>query len=129
MVQLNGICVSVLGIITGIIFLIKSLINGDNQGIIISCFVITIGFPFLFLSLYSLKQRDLMEKNNELLEKSNELTGYIIKIINNNSSKNPIDMLEIKQNFQKYKSLYENGQITKEEYEDFLAQQHNSLKS
>ena len=91
----------------------------------------------LFLLLYLEQKQKTANKTNELLEENNRLlqqliTGKVPPTAAPQPKKdiNKMKESQLRQNTQDYyRKLYEGGQITKEQYDSFLAQQQANLNA
>ena len=133
--QSIGFILSILGVLGGVIYLIMSINNSGNDaaGMIISYMLISLSVIFGFLSLYSAKSREYMEKQNKLLEqihsalKPNYPTEGEAKHTSEGSEDATDFSTSMKQDINKYKEMYESGQITKEVYTELLENQSSKL--
>ena len=118
---------------SGTVFLIMSM-GSDETGFAVSCSMILLSIVFLFISLYSAKSREYMEKQNKLLEQiysalnpSHPTTEGEVKETVEGAEDATDFSASMKKDINKYKEMYENGQITKEVYTELLENQSSKL--
>ena len=133
--QSLGFIASILGFMGGIILMIMSIDRrgNDETGMLIAGMTIALSVVFGFVSLYSAKSREMTEKQIKLLEqihnalKPNYPTDGETKHTSEGSEDATNFSTSMKQDINKYKEMYENGQITKEVYTELLENQSSKL--
>ena len=132
--QSIGIIASVLGVMGGFVYLILSMDNYyGSSGATVSCIIISLSVLLFFISVYSAKSREMMEKNNGLLEHMLTALKHDSSRADRKAKASGEENSEgegnepTKQDLQKYKEMFEKGQITKEEYMKYLDGQSSKL--
>ena len=133
--QSIGFIASILGLMGGIILMIMSMDKrgNDETGMLLSGITIALSVIFGFVSLYSAKSREMREKEIKLLEqihnalKPNYPTDGEAKHTSEGSEDATDFSTSMKQDINKYKEMYESGQITKEVYTELLENQSSKL--